>query len=97
MECKCSESDVRKNRSSNKIRLPLYFAKSQPKITALSLSLFLPIPQQAIEIQTIFDWKQADFYRYMPATLDGTRAGTDFFPPSKQSGVGIRPIIFKAA
>ncbi|WP_109077535.1 NADH-dependent flavin oxidoreductase [Aggregatibacter kilianii] len=39
------------------------------------------------EIQTTFDWEQADFYRYTPAMLDGTRAGTDFFPPSKQSGV----------
>lgn len=39
------------------------------------------------EIQTAFDWEQADFYRYTPAMLDGTRAGTDFFPPSKQSGV----------
>ena len=39
------------------------------------------------EIQTTFDWEQADFYRYTLAMLDGTRAGTDFFPPSKQSGV----------
>lgn len=39
------------------------------------------------EIQTAFDWEQADFYRYTPAMLDDTRAGTDFFPPSKQSGV----------
>ncbi|WP_239496777.1 hypothetical protein [Aggregatibacter kilianii] len=27
------------------------------------------------EIQTTFDWEQADFYRYTPAMLDGTRAG----------------------
>ena len=39
------------------------------------------------EIQTTFDWEQADFYRYTAAMLDSTRAGTDFFPLSKQNGV----------
>jgi hypothetical protein len=39
------------------------------------------------EIETEFDWNKVDYYRYPPAMLDGTRAGTDFFPPSKQSGV----------
>lgn len=36
------------------------------------------------EIETCFDWDKADSYRYTPAMLDGTRAGTDFYPPSKQ-------------
>ncbi|MEG9533607.1 NADH-dependent flavin oxidoreductase [Mannheimia indoligenes] len=39
------------------------------------------------EIQITFDWEQADFYRYTPAMLHGTRAGHDFYPPSKQLGV----------
>lgn len=39
------------------------------------------------EIQTTFDWEQADFYRYRPAMLHGTRVGHDFYPPSKQLGV----------
>lgn len=39
------------------------------------------------EIQTTFDWEQADFYRYTPSMLGDTRAGTNFFPPSKQNGV----------
>ncbi|HHW7570665.1 TPA: NADH-dependent flavin oxidoreductase [Mannheimia haemolytica] len=39
------------------------------------------------EIQTTFDWDKADFYRYTPAMLHGTRAGHDFYPPSKQLGV----------
>ncbi|WP_126330481.1 NADH-dependent flavin oxidoreductase [Moraxella cuniculi] len=39
------------------------------------------------EIQTTFDWEKADSYRYTPAMLQGTMAGTDFYPPSKQRGV----------
>ncbi|WP_025858336.1 NADH-dependent flavin oxidoreductase [Pseudomonas sp. CHM02] len=39
------------------------------------------------EIETSFDWEKKDFYRYTPAMLQGTLAGTDFFPPSKQNGV----------
>nr|WP_244153087.1 hypothetical protein [Rodentibacter genomosp. 1] len=39
------------------------------------------------EIQTTFDWDNADFYRYTPAMLNGTRMGHDFYPPSKQTGV----------
>ncbi|OOF54806.1 NADH-dependent flavin oxidoreductase [Rodentibacter genomosp. 2] len=39
------------------------------------------------EIQTTFDWDNADFYRYTPAMLNGTRMGHDFYPPSKQIGV----------
>ncbi|SAV16624.1 NADH-dependent flavin oxidoreductase [Klebsiella pneumoniae] len=39
------------------------------------------------EIETSFDWEKADFYRYTPAMLEGTRAGTDFYPPSRQKGV----------
>ncbi|AHG72673.1 NADH:flavin oxidoreductase/NADH oxidase [Mannheimia sp. USDA-ARS-USMARC-1261] len=39
------------------------------------------------EIQTTFDWEQADFYRYTPAMLHGTQTGHDFYPPSKQLGV----------
>lgn len=35
------------------------------------------------EIQTHFDWNNADFYRYTPAMLHGTRLGMDFYPPSK--------------
>lgn len=39
------------------------------------------------DIQTAFDWDNADFYRYTPAMLHGTRMGHDFYPPSKQLGV----------
>lgn len=39
------------------------------------------------EIETTFDWEKADHYRYTPAMLEGTRMGTDFYPPSKQHGV----------
>lgn len=39
------------------------------------------------EIETTFDWDKADYYRYTPAMLQGTMAGTDFYPPSKQKGV----------
>lgn len=39
------------------------------------------------EIQTTFDWENADFYRYTPAMLHGTRMGHDFYPPSKQHGL----------
>ncbi|WP_340532873.1 NADH-dependent flavin oxidoreductase [Escherichia coli] len=39
------------------------------------------------EIETTFDWDKADFYRYTPAMLQGTLAGTDFYPPSRQTGV----------
>lgn len=39
------------------------------------------------EIQTTFDWEKANSYRYTPAMLQGTMAGTDFYPPSKQRGV----------
>lgn len=39
------------------------------------------------EIETSFDWDKKDDYRYTPAMLQGTLAGTDFFPPSKQKGV----------
>ncbi|HEM2542451.1 TPA: NADH-dependent flavin oxidoreductase [Streptococcus suis] len=36
------------------------------------------------EIETTFDWEKADYYRYTPAMLEGTRQGIDFYPPSKQ-------------
>ena len=36
------------------------------------------------QIERQFDWDKADYYRYTPAMLQGTEAGTDFFPPSKQ-------------
>ncbi|POY43713.1 NADH-dependent flavin oxidoreductase [Avibacterium gallinarum] len=39
------------------------------------------------EIETAFDWEQAEKYRYTPAMLHGTQMGTDFYPPSKQNGV----------
>ena len=39
------------------------------------------------EIETSFNWEKQDYYRYTPAMLQGTLAGTDFFPPSKQKGV----------
>lgn len=39
------------------------------------------------EIETTFDWDKADDYRYTPAMLEGTRIGTDFYPPSKQQGI----------
>ncbi|WP_211668603.1 NADH-dependent flavin oxidoreductase [Klebsiella pneumoniae] len=42
------------------------------------------------EIETAFDWDKADFYRYTPAMLQGTMAGTDFYPPSKDKGVRYR-------
>ena len=35
------------------------------------------------EIETHFDWAKQDYYRYTPAMLEGTRAGTDFYPPVK--------------
>ncbi|MDO4229349.1 MAG: NADH-dependent flavin oxidoreductase [Capnocytophaga sp.] len=35
------------------------------------------------EIQTHFDWSKADFYRYTPAMLRGTKLGMDFYPPSR--------------
>ncbi|WGE32318.1 NADH-dependent flavin oxidoreductase [Actinobacillus genomosp. 2] len=43
-----------------------------------------------VEIESTFDWEKADYYRYTPAMLQGTMAGTDFFPPSKQNGVRYR-------
>lgn len=39
------------------------------------------------EIERTFDWDKADFYRYTPAMLHGTRLGHDFYPPSKQLGI----------
>ncbi|BCX80127.1 hypothetical protein LBC_15890 [Campylobacter sp. 19-13652] len=39
------------------------------------------------QIQRCFDWDRADSYRYTPAMLEGTRIGTDFYPPSKQYGI----------
>ncbi len=42
------------------------------------------------KIETTFDWDKADSYRYTPAMLEGTRMGTDFYPPSKQYGVRYR-------
>ncbi|MBF0751273.1 MULTISPECIES: NADH-dependent flavin oxidoreductase [unclassified Pasteurella] len=46
------------------------------------------------EIQTTFDWDNADFYRYTPAMLNGTRMGYDFYPPSKQHGVRYKSVHF---
>ncbi|AXQ79692.1 NADH-dependent flavin oxidoreductase [Streptococcus chenjunshii] len=36
------------------------------------------------DIERQFDWDKADYYRYTPAMLEGTRQGMDFYPPSKQ-------------
>ncbi|VEI44718.1 NADH:flavin oxidoreductase [Actinobacillus equuli] len=47
------------------------------------------------EIESTFDWEKADYYRYTPAMLQGTMAGTDFFPPSKQNSVRYRTNHFK--
>ncbi|WP_440210330.1 oxidoreductase, partial [Actinobacillus pleuropneumoniae] len=46
------------------------------------------------EIESTFDWEKADYYRYTPAMLQDTMAGTDFFPPSKQNGVRYRTNYF---
>lgn len=42
------------------------------------------------EIETQFDWDNKEKYRYTQAMLHGTRMGTDFYPPAKQTKIRYR-------